>query len=159
VQDRPMGVGLFNYESVYDRYDFLGGKFGERRSVHSSHFQVLAETGLLGAFAWTGLFGYSIIIIFRIRRRGFLATVPEDKKTYITSANALMASMMAFLVGGAFIAMALNDLTWVTFALLAALDRISSGACEPAPALAAEPPALAGAAVSVSYRTSIAGRQ
>jgi hypothetical protein len=40
-----------------------------------------------------------------------------------------MASMMAFFVGGASIAMALNDLTWITFALLAALDRISSERC------------------------------
>lgn len=156
VEDRPLGIGLFNYEGAYDRYDFLNGRFGHRRSVHSSHFQVLAETGVLGALAWIGLFGYSVIIVFRIRRRGFHAVGPEDRQTYITGANALMASMAAFVVGGAFIAMALNDLTWVTFALLAALDRVSSGACLPATSTAVVP-VLDGAQASMSYRGPIAG--
>ena len=52
-----------------------------------------------------------------------------------TCANALMTSMSGFIVGGSFLALALNDLTWLTFALVAALDRISQGwldSCEPA---------------------------
>jgi probable O-glycosylation ligase (exosortase A-associated) len=129
AKDNPLGVGLFNYEAAYDKYDFLQGQFGQKRSVHSSHFQVLAETGIVGAAAWTFMFGYAVILVFRIRRRGFAAERPEDRQTYVTAAAAFMASMVAFLVGGSFIAMALNDLTWVTFALLAALDRISSGQC------------------------------
>jgi hypothetical protein len=36
-----------------------------------------------------------------------------------------MVSMVAFLVGGAFISLSLNDLTWLTFALVSALDRLS----------------------------------
>jgi len=44
----------------------------------------------------------------------------------VTAANGLSASMMAFLVGGSFIALALNDVTWLTFAFLAALDRLSA---------------------------------
>jgi hypothetical protein len=40
-----------------------------------------------------------------------------------------MVSMVGFMVGGSFLALALNDLTWLTFALLAALDRWSRDAC------------------------------
>jgi hypothetical protein len=38
-------------------------------------------------------------------------------------------SMTGFLVGGSFLAMALNDVTWLTFAVLAALDRIAVQLC------------------------------
>ena len=46
-----------------------------------------------------------------------------------TAANGLMTSMAGFIVGGSFISLAYNDLTWLTFALVAALDRISVQLC------------------------------
>jgi len=128
---QPMGVGLFNYEAAYDKFDFLDGEYGRRRSVHSSHFQVLAETGFFGMIAWTFNFGCALFLAFRIRRRARLALRPEDAKALVTGANALLASMVAFLVGGSFIALALNDLTWITFGLIAALDRMSLRAMQP----------------------------
>jgi putative inorganic carbon (HCO3(-)) transporter len=127
VSSQPFGLGLFNYESAYDQYDWLDGRFGHRRSVHSSHFQVLAETGILGACAWVFLLGYAFWVAFRIRRRSTRPGLSaDDRVTFLTAGNALIASMMAFVVGGSFIALALNDLTWITFALVAALDRISA---------------------------------
>jgi putative inorganic carbon (hco3(-)) transporter len=122
----PTGVGLFNYESAYDRYDFLDGAFGRRRSVHSSYFQVLAETGFAGAILYCGLLAYSLVIVMRIRKRARSSSLAPDESRFLeTSANALAASMVAFIAGGAFIALALNDLTWLTFALIASLDRLS----------------------------------
>ena len=38
--------------------------------------------------------------------------------------------MTGFVVGGAFLALALNDLTWLTFAMVAALERLSLSMCE-----------------------------
>jgi len=129
VRDNPFGVGLRNFDSAYDRYDFSGGRFGTGRSVHSSHFQVLAETGFAGMAIWTGLFGYAFFACLRIRSRSRHSCFTEaDRHFYFTMANALIVSMMGFLVGGAFIALALNDLTWLTFALVAALDRLSAKA-------------------------------
>ncbi len=94
--------------------------------MHSSHFEVLAENGFAGAAVWIGLFAYSIVTLFRIRRRATAMGVPDDEQYFlITSANALLVSIVAFIVGGAFIALSLNDLTWYTFALVAALDRLS----------------------------------
>jgi probable O-glycosylation ligase (exosortase A-associated) len=125
--DHPLGIGFFNYDSAYDRYDFLDGEFGRRRSVHSSTFQVLAETGFAGAAIFASLFVMAFRAAFRIRRRGLRQDLaPDDRKLFVTAGNALLASMAAFLVGGSFIAMALNDLTWMTFALVASLDLISA---------------------------------
>src|SRR5207249_3711393 len=38
ARDSPLGVGLFNFERAYDRFDDLNGEYGHNRSVHSSHF-------------------------------------------------------------------------------------------------------------------------
>jgi len=124
--DRPLGVGLGNFEASYDRYDRTGGKFGSRRAVHSSHLEVLAETGFGGAAIYAALFGYALFTGFRIRKRSRRPGLsPSLSRFYFTTANALILSMVAFLVGGAFISLALNDLTWLTFALVSSLDRLS----------------------------------
>lgn len=128
--DRPLGVGLFNYADVYDQYDFLQGRYGRGRAVHSSHFQVLAELGFLGAFVWVGLFGRSTLRLLKIRR--WAAAALKEKKDddtarfYVSMTTACLASMAGFVVGGSFIALALNDLTWFTFAFVACLDRLAA---------------------------------
>jgi putative inorganic carbon (hco3(-)) transporter len=125
VRDHPLGIGFFNYEAAYDRYDFLNGSFGTRRSVHNSHLQALAETGYLGALIWATLFAYAFIRLFRIRTLARSGTCGSEESHFlITVTAAMLASMTAFLVGGTFVAMALNDLTWLTFALVIALDRL-----------------------------------
>lgn len=125
ASDNPFGVGLRNFDHAYDRYDFLGGEFGYGRSVHSSHFQVLAEMGYIGALVWVTLFGYAFVVAARVRRfakaRGL---APDEARFYTTTANALMVSMATFLVGGSFISSAINDVTWYTFGILAAMDRM-----------------------------------
>ena len=126
AKDYPLGVGLFNYESAYDAYDDSGGEFGSRRSVHSSHFQVLAETGFPGTAVWVAMFTWALWVAFRIRRKAMRTETlnPGDRRLFVSASTGLIASMVAFLVGGAFVAMALNDLTWISFALVAALDRL-----------------------------------
>lgn len=122
--DRPLGVGLWNFETTYDQYDFSGGLYGGERAVHNSHLQVLTETGWLGAAWWVGLFAVAMFLAFRARRN---AALMEPERAYFTTtvANALIASMVAFLVGGTFVSIAYNDLTWLTFAIVAGFDRIS----------------------------------
>jgi O-antigen ligase len=130
AEANPIGVGLFNYEQAYDRYDFLDGLYGHKRSVHSSHFQVLAETGLVGTVAYLFAFVLAYRSAFRTRSRGQRTDIePADARLFFTSSNALIASISGFVVGGAFVAMALNDLLWLSFGLIAALDRISASVC------------------------------
>lgn len=125
------GVGLRQYEAAYDTYDFLDGRYGRQRAVHSSHYQVLAELGLPGAVVWFGLLAYSFGVGLKVRARAKSAGLPAESREFMfTCANALMTSMAGFAVGGSFLALALNDLTWLTFALFAALDRWSRAECE-----------------------------
>lgn len=139
--DRPWGVGLKNYEAAYDYYDTSGGDFGSARAVHSSHFQVLAEMGFFGTAIYIWLIGYAFLLAFRLRRRSRDPRLSAaDAKLVLSMANGFIASMVGFLVGGAFISVAFNDLTWLTFALLASLDRISQRLCAEASDVSASQP-------------------
>jgi probable O-glycosylation ligase (exosortase A-associated) len=145
--DRPLGVGLKNFEAAYNRYDTTAGLYGLNRAAHSSHFQVLAETGFPGAALWVTLFAMAFWFVFRIRRRSRDPRLAkEDAAFLLTMANAMVASMVGFIVGGAFLSAALNDVTWLTFGLIASLDRISLQLC----AEAAKAPAPIEAAVRVA---------
>ena len=143
AQNRPFGVGLRNYEAAYDTYDFSNGAFARGRSVHNSHFQVLAELGFPGAAIWILLFLCAFGLTLRVRARSKRPELtPEEQYFFFTASNALTVSMVGFLVGGSFVASALNDVTWLTFALVAAIDRLS------AQALATKQPASRWAAVA-----------
>lgn len=123
--DNPLGVGMFNFGDRYDQYDFTGGRYGKNRVAHNSHLQVLAENGFLGFMIWVFLFAYSFRVCFRIWRSTPSALDdPEYIKFYRSMSLALLISMCGFIVGGTFASMALNDLTWMTFALIAALHRL-----------------------------------
>jgi O-antigen ligase len=144
VKDRPLGVGLKNFEAAYDRYDTSHGSYGTGRSVHSSHFQVLAELGILGTAVYVFMFCCAFVTAFRIRRRARHPRLSlDDSKFLLSMANALVASMAGYLVGGAFLSEALNDVTWLTFALVAALDKISARLYAEARDVPAERPATA----------------
>ena len=132
AKDYPSGIGLRNFEWAYDQYDFTGGRYKTHRSVHNSHLQALVEAGYLGAALWVFLFGYAFWTAWRVRRRSKDPTLDaESRRFYLTTSNALMASMTAFVVGGTFGAEVLSDLNWFTFGLVAALHRL---AFEPATA-------------------------
>jgi O-antigen ligase len=125
--DHPLGIGLNNYEYQYDRYDTTNGLYGRSRAVHNSFLEVLAETGFAGAATWTFLFVVAFLKCWRIRRKADdpRLAIP-DQRFLRTYANAMITSMVGFTVAGSFIALALNDLTWLTFAFVAALDRLAA---------------------------------
>lgn len=159
AEDNPLGVGLRNFELAYDRYDFSHGAYKTKRSVHSSHFQALAETGYIGFLIWLFLLTYSLWITWRSRRIAkHLVTDPDTQKLLLTTANALLASQVAFIVGGTFQAELLNDLNWFIFGLVAALDRITRSvaaqAGTPGGAVVPEPVA-AGAPGTVNSRVPL----
>ncbi len=121
----PLGVGLRQYDRAYDDHDDSGGAYGFTRAVHNSHLQVLSELGYAGFALWILTFLYALASGLRIRFTA--AKLPgltdEERTFYVSMATALVASMCAFIVGGTFIAAASNELTWLTFAGLAALQR------------------------------------
>jgi len=133
AEDQPLGIGLRNFEFAYDTYDFSHGRYGSHRAVHSSHFQVLAEMGYPGVLVWCGEFMIAIVVALRVRARSWTPGLSGEHARFLMSvANCTLASMFGFLVGGSFLGLALNDITWLTFALLASADRISAGLVEEA---------------------------
>jgi putative inorganic carbon (hco3(-)) transporter len=164
--ERPLGVGLRQFEVAYDDYDTSYGRFGRQRSVHSAHVQVLAELGVIGAAIWTALFAYATFLCLRIRfRAGDERFSPDQQRFFFTVSNALLTSMVGFVVGGAFLALALNDITWLTFAMIAAADRLSTQAlaeADTAPVrtpAAANVPSLIAAPVPLAFRAVGSYRQ
>jgi putative inorganic carbon (hco3(-)) transporter len=126
VAANPLGVGLKQYEDAYDKYDFSYGRFGNHRAVHNSHVQVLAELGYPGFAIWSGLFLFAFFACFRARRLARRPTLDPRTGAFLrTTANGLIISMAGFVVGGSFLSFAVNDLTWLVFGLVAALDRLA----------------------------------
>lgn len=157
AEDHPFGVGLRNYEANYDRYNESPMDFGTSRAVHSSHFQVLAEVGYAGLLLWTLLFAYAGWRLWRIRWhvRAEAGTLDAGTVRFYRAVTAgLIASMAGFLVGGSFLSMFLNDLTWLCFACVAALDRLARvelfGTATAVQPVAAVPPSAAGRYVPAS---------
>ena len=126
AMNKPLGVGIKQYEAAYDRFDFLHGRYGHKRAIHSAHLQVLAELGFFGAFLWVLMFAWAYFSCMRVRGRAADERLrPEQRRFLLTAANGLMASMAGFIIGGSFLSLAYNELTWLTFAIVAALDRLS----------------------------------
>ncbi len=147
--EHPLGVGLRQYEASVRRLRLTYGRYGKKRSVHSSHVQVFAELGTFGAAVWSGMFAYAVIACLRIRARSRDSHFSlQQQRFFFTAANGLLTSIVGFVTGGAFLALALNDLTWLTFAMVAALDILS----RPPVAAAASVPALAAARVPLAFR-------
>jgi probable O-glycosylation ligase (exosortase A-associated) len=137
-EDNPFGVGLRNFNYAFDRYDKSGARYGHGRSVHNSHLQVLAETGIVGMLAWIALFASSLRLCWSIRKWG-LQHRASHGEFYVTMSSAFIASMVGYLVAGTFIALALNDLTWYTFALVMALDGLQRAEASELPSQAEMP--------------------
>jgi len=126
AMNKPLGVGIKQYEAAYDRFDFLHGRYGHKRAIHNAHLQVLAELGFFGAFLWVLMFAWAYFSCMRVRGRAADERLrPEQRRFLLTAANGLMASMAGFIIGGSFLSLAYNELTWLTFAMVAALDRLS----------------------------------
>ena len=144
ASERPLGIGLWNFESVYDSYDATDGLYGRRRAVHNSFLQALVETGWIGGVFFAGMFAVALRICFRLRARSRDPALPvNDQRQLFTTANALVASIAAFVVGGTFVSAAYTDLIWFVFGTVAAADRLSVRMCHEA----ADAHALAGSSV------------
>ncbi|HEV8348401.1 MAG TPA: O-antigen ligase family protein [Vicinamibacterales bacterium] len=153
ADDKPFGVGLRNYEFAYDKYDFSYGRYGHGRAVHSSHFQVLAEQGYFGVLIWFTQFGIAFFVALQVRRRSWTPGLPPESARFLMStSNCIISSMTAFFVGGSFLGLALNDVTWLTFSLLAALDIMSARMCDEVKPSFARVVAPMAAAIPLAHR-------
>ncbi len=128
--DHPLGIGLWNFQSLYDSYDTLNGLYGRGRALHNSFLQALVEAGWLGGTLFAAMMAYAAFLSNRVRNRGSSPGLsPEDARFLTTGGTALLAAFTAFAVGGFFSSAAYIDLLWLLFGLAAALDRISLALC------------------------------
>jgi putative inorganic carbon (HCO3(-)) transporter len=121
----PLGVGPGCYPAYYNSFDATNGKYGYYRSVHSSHFQILADAGYIGTLVWILLLATSYLHLRKIRRLAKKSVIcTERKRFYINVSNALICLITVFLLGGAFYEFAYNDVIWLVFGLIIVLDKL-----------------------------------
>ena len=65
-----LGVGFNSYNKAYDSYDFSDGEYGQGRSVHSSFFGILAETGYIRCLLYLMIFVTAFRACSYVRRAG-----------------------------------------------------------------------------------------
>jgi O-antigen ligase len=123
AQSNPwFGVGYGAYNLSYDAYDFSSGAFGTSRSVHSAYFGVLAELGYLGAILYLLVFLSAFHSCSRVRK---LARGNPALSELGLSAMALQTGIIVFLVGGAFVPKAYNEMIWHYIGLSIILERLA----------------------------------
>jgi O-antigen ligase len=125
VKDNPLGVGPGCYPAYYGKYDLSGGEYGIYRSVHSSHFQILADTGYFGFVIWILLFIISYWKLIKIIQLPLsYYENQENRKIYVDLSIMLICSQTVFLLGGSFYEYAYNDIIWLIWSMTIALERI-----------------------------------
>lgn len=113
---RPMTGGGFRAvysQEIVDRY--IPNVFA--RSVHSIYFEVLGEHGFAVFGLWLVMIGTSIFYTLRITR---LARGRGDLKWAVDLARMSQVSIVAYLVGGAFLSLAYWDGFWTLVMVLGA---------------------------------------
>jgi putative inorganic carbon (hco3(-)) transporter len=124
--DHPLGVGSLCYFAYYNLYDPSNGFYGKSRSVHSAHFQILAEAGYLGLVVWALMFVISLIQLARVRKRSRHRGLPVPEQRFFEStASALFCSILVFGLGSSFYETAHMEVIWIAFIASSLLSRLS----------------------------------
>lgn len=66
AQANPFGVGLGNYEVIYDQYRLLAWKF-PLGHAHNYYLNILAEAGIIGLAAYIFFIGHNLLICWLAR--------------------------------------------------------------------------------------------
>ena len=127
ANDNPLGVGVGCYVTHYSRYDPSNGQYGRNRSVHSSHFGIVAELGYPGFVLWIAINIACLRALWRARKRTKLrAETDDDARAIYHLSTGLFVSLLVFLEGGSFYELSYNDFTWLIFAMAIACDKLSA---------------------------------
>jgi probable O-glycosylation ligase (exosortase A-associated) len=124
ANDRPLlGVGHAAYPSAFDQYDWTNGRYGRRRSVHSSWFGILADTGYPAFALFVFILLSSLWTCRRVRRMSKRREISESLGYY---AIGLESALVAFIVGGTFVPFHYVEMLWHFLALTMALDSVAT---------------------------------
>jgi putative inorganic carbon (HCO3(-)) transporter len=123
VSDNPIGVGFGCYPYYYNYY--ATQKHGKSRDVHSSHFNVLSDSGYVGIVVWILLFLVSITRLLSLRR--LLNQHKENLDNYsfyYHLCEAALAAQVVFMLGGSFYTLTYMDLIWWIWGLTIILTKL-----------------------------------
>jgi O-antigen ligase len=124
ANDRPLlGVGHAAYPSAYDQYDWTDGRYNRRRSVHSSWFGILADTGYPAFALFLFILFSSLWSCRRVRRMAKRGEISESLGHY---AIGLESALVAFMVGGTFVPFHYVEMLWHFLALTMALENVAA---------------------------------
>ena len=118
-----LGIGHNAYNVAYDTYDFSMGEYGRGRSVHSSFFGILAETGYLGFVLFAVILMFAFRSCSRVRRHAARGRIPGELGH---GAIALEASLVVFVVGGMFLPFQYNEMFWHFIGLTIVLQQLAN---------------------------------
>jgi len=114
------GVGIDNFYVNY--YAYSPHWDGKNHAVHSTWFQILAETGILG-------FAIFIRLVFKTFSQAFhnqMRALQHAQPDIQVSAQALLAGLCSFCVSGTFLTQGFIWPLYILIALTIALDRFLS---------------------------------
>jgi len=132
TKDHFYGVGVGCYGYYYNIYDKSEGQYGRSRSVHSSHFGVLAELGYMGFCLWIFLFLKTYFNFWKIRQHARDSRTTSVKaRFFFNLSNAMIAAQTTFIIGGTFYEMSYNYFIWLIFVITVVADRLYWGVKKP----------------------------
>ena len=113
------GVGIDNSTANY--FFYTPHWDGMNRAVHSTWFQVLAETGFVGL----ALFITLIVAIYKILRRTQRSPMLQKNPSLQATNHSLQAGLLAFCVSGTFLTQAFTWPLYIILALSVAFERLT----------------------------------
>jgi probable O-glycosylation ligase (exosortase A-associated) len=119
IADPLTGVGINNFFVNY--YFYSPHWDGKNHAVHSTWFQVLGETGMVGLC----IFLLVIASVYRSLNRINMLNKLQQNDEVSVNANALKAGLIGFMVAGTFLTQAFTWPLYIILALTIALERIT----------------------------------
>ena len=130
VADNPMGGGFDSYihnrianvteggEIRYYPDSVMAGK-----AFHSIYFEVLGEQGIPGAFMYFAMILYSLMRLNSLKKKW---RAEPGMAWVVGLADALISSIVVFLVGGSFVGIAYQPYIFYMIGLTVAIDQYSA---------------------------------
>jgi probable O-glycosylation ligase (exosortase A-associated) len=140
--DRPLGGGGFNVFRHRETYDIYMPEYPRTfgHDAHSIYFNFLGEHGWIGL----GLFLLLVLSCFHsLRQLRRLGKTNEDFRWVANYAHMIQASLIAYLVTGAFLSVAYFDLSYQLYIMVGLLKGLVSQQMATAAEGAAAPAAIA----------------
>lgn len=115
------GVGMKNFYLNY--YLYSPHWDGKNHAVHSTWFQILAETGFIGFILLLSLVGQAFKKLWRTNR--FSYQLPDEQRwLFLTCNDGIFAGFVAFCVAGTFLTQGFNWPLYILFAMNVALAKL-----------------------------------